>query len=210
MFVQTECASFLLASTRSHWALLRWHKQPSARMPPQRHSEDITAVCPSEQDVGRLPPFCGAGLTHCPALPPPSGAAPSVPWPQHPQVLPDTPCHHAQVQLLQAWFSGVPLRLRPAAASCGGQSNPRPSAISKKTFQRGAPGRTSHIVPEEMHTSPKGPWTILRFLKVLAQPLCCSQGYREFLLNCHRHLTVRNCLHHSGGSHGPFQCCARS
>lgn len=60
-----------------------------------------------------------------------------------------------------------------------------------------------HIVSEEMGTSPKGSWTILRFLKVLEQPLCCSQGCSEFLSHCHRHLAVRNYLHHPGGCQDP-------
>lgn len=131
-FLQFECASFLLPCTRSHCAFLRRHKQPSARMLPQRCSEGATAECPNERDVAHLPPFCGARLIRCPVLPPPVGDAPSFPQPQHPQSLMDTPCQHLWVELLRVRLSGMPLRLCLAAASCGGHSNPCPFAVSKK------------------------------------------------------------------------------
>lgn len=98
-------------------------------MLPQRRSEGTTAVCLSERDVGHLPPFSGAGLTGCPALPPPRGGRTRLPLATAPT---DTPCHHPQVEHARASLSGVPLRLCPAAASRMGHSNPCPFAISRK------------------------------------------------------------------------------
>lgn len=209
LFVQSECASFLLASTRSHWALLRWHKQPSARSLPR----GTPKTWPQCAQVNKTRAAClhSVGLDSHTAQ---RHHHPLGPHPVSPGLNTTGAARHTMSSCTSAAPAGLVLGCAteavPSSSFCGGQSNPRPSAISKKMFQHGAPGRTSHIVPAEMHTSPKDPWTILRFLKVLAQPLCCSQGYREFLLNCHRHLTVRNCLHHSGGSHGPFKCCTRS
>lgn len=131
MFLLSECASFLLPSTRSHCAFLRWHKQPSARMLPQRRSKGMTAVCPSEMwatcllSVG-LDSHAAQHYHH------PMEDTPNFPWPQDPQSLTDTPCHHSRVELPQAWLSDVPLRLCLAAASQGDHSNPCPFAISKK------------------------------------------------------------------------------